>query len=94
MAIKVYERMPTSSPLKRNAQIQLATDLDAADRRAGLERSLARLPDSQRVPLVLFHFEGLSYEDIARQLGISLSKVKTDILRGRTALARILGRPA
>src|SRR5580692_4228535 len=32
MAIKVYERMPASSPLKRNAQIQLAIDLDAADR--------------------------------------------------------------
>jgi tetratricopeptide (TPR) repeat protein len=32
MAIKVYERVPSSSPLKRNAQIQLATDLDAADR--------------------------------------------------------------
>jgi tetratricopeptide (TPR) repeat protein len=32
MAIKVYERMPASSPLKRNAQIQLATDLDASDR--------------------------------------------------------------
>ena len=32
MAIKVYERMPASSVLKRNAQIQLATDLDAADR--------------------------------------------------------------
>jgi tetratricopeptide (TPR) repeat protein len=32
MAIKVYERMPASSPLKRNAQIQLATDLDSADR--------------------------------------------------------------
>ncbi|MBR0795607.1 tetratricopeptide repeat protein [Bradyrhizobium jicamae] len=32
MAIKVYERMPASSPLKRNSQIQLATDLDAADR--------------------------------------------------------------
>ncbi len=32
MAIKIYERMPASSPLKRNAQIQLATDLDAADR--------------------------------------------------------------
>jgi tetratricopeptide (TPR) repeat protein len=32
MAIKVYERMPASSPLKRNAQIQLATNLDAADR--------------------------------------------------------------
>jgi tetratricopeptide (TPR) repeat protein len=32
MAINVYERVPASSPLKRNAQIQLATDLDAADR--------------------------------------------------------------
>src|SRR6266568_4445395 len=32
MAIRVYERMPASSPLKRNAQIQLATNLDAADR--------------------------------------------------------------
>ncbi|MBN9580534.1 MAG: tetratricopeptide repeat protein [Afipia sp.] len=32
MAIKVYERVPQASPLKRNAQIQLATDLDAVDR--------------------------------------------------------------
>src|SRR6266567_704720 len=32
MAIKVYERVPSSSPLKRNAQIQLAVDLDSADR--------------------------------------------------------------
>jgi tetratricopeptide (TPR) repeat protein len=32
MAITVYERMPANSPLKRNAQIQLATNLDAADR--------------------------------------------------------------
>src|SRR6202040_2821609 len=32
MAIKVYERVPASSPLKRNAQIQLATDLDSAER--------------------------------------------------------------
>ncbi len=32
MAIKVYERVPANSPLKRNAEVQLATDLDAADR--------------------------------------------------------------
>jgi tetratricopeptide (TPR) repeat protein len=32
MAIKVYERMPANSPLRRNAQIQLAINLDAADR--------------------------------------------------------------
>src|SRR5882724_9933973 len=32
MAIKIYARVPASSPLKRNAQIQLATSLDAAER--------------------------------------------------------------
>lgn len=32
MAIKVYERVPATSPLKRNAQIQLAINLDAVDR--------------------------------------------------------------
>ena len=32
MAIKVYERVPANSALKRNAQIALASDLDAADR--------------------------------------------------------------
>jgi len=32
MAVKVYERVPATSPMKRNAQIQLATDLDSIDR--------------------------------------------------------------
>ena len=44
------------------------------------------------MPLVLYHFEEMPYEDIARQLRISLSKVKTDILRGRAALAKVLVR--
>jgi tetratricopeptide (TPR) repeat protein len=32
LAIKAYERVPASSPLSRNAEIQLAVDLDALDR--------------------------------------------------------------
>jgi RNA polymerase sigma-70 factor (ECF subfamily) len=66
--------------------------MDAEDRRKRVERALAALPERQRVPLVLYHFEDLSYEDIARQLGISLAKVKTDILRGRAGLAKALAR--
>ena len=46
--------------------------------------------DHQRVPLVLFHFENASYQDIATALGVSLGKVKTDIHRGREALKRHL----
>ena len=41
---------------------------------------------------MLYHFEELSYEDIAQQLGASLSKVKTDIFRARAALAKELAR--
>lgn len=66
--------------------------MDATERRARLEAALEQLPDHQRLPLVLFHFEEMPYEDIAKKLKISLSKVKTDILRGREALAKILVR--
>ena len=49
------------------------------------------LPHHQRVPLVLFHFEGASYQEIATSLGVSIGKVKTDIHRGRETLRRLLG---
>jgi len=65
-------------------------DLDSAGQRQLLEAALAKLPAAQRIPLVLYHFEDLSYEEIAARLGVSLGKVKTDIHRGREALRRRL----
>ena len=64
--------------------------LDQADRRVLVEQALQKLPVAQRVPLVLFHFEDLSYGEIATKLGVSLGKVKIDIFRGREALRRQL----
>jgi RNA polymerase sigma-70 factor (ECF subfamily) len=64
----------------------------AEERHRTVENALRRLPEHQRVPLVLYHFEELSYQDIAQRLHVSLAKVKTDILRGRVSLARILVR--
>ena len=72
----------------------LRDKLDEADYRRLLEQALQKLPTTQRVPLVLFHFESLSYEEIAAKLSISLSKVKTDIFRGREALRKKLSLPA
>ena len=60
------------------------------DRDTRLENALRRLPDHQRVPLVLFHFQDRSYQEIAGTLGVSLAKVKTDIHRGREALKKYL----
>jgi RNA polymerase sigma-70 factor (ECF subfamily) len=66
--------------------------MDAAERLALVEDALRQLPDHQRAPLVLFHFDDMPYEEIAAKLEVSLAKVKTDIMRGRAALAAILGR--
>lgn len=60
--------------------------LDSAQAARRLEIALRRLPDHQRVPLVLFHFDEKSYQEIAVLLGVSLAKVKSDIHRGRDAL--------
>ncbi len=66
--------------------------VDSSERREWIERALEKLPEHQRVPLVLYHFEDMHYEEIAKKTRVSLSKVKTDMLRGREALAKILVR--
>lgn len=68
----------------------MLAELDNAQRHTLIEEALQRLPAAQRVPLVLYHFEELSYEEIASQLHASLSKIKTDIHRGRAALLAAL----
>ncbi|HWF98118.1 MAG TPA: sigma-70 family RNA polymerase sigma factor [Steroidobacteraceae bacterium] len=68
----------------------VVTELEADERRARVEKALERLPDHQRIPLVLYHYEEMPYQDIADRLGVSLAKVKTDILRGRIAMAGLL----
>ena len=73
------------------ASSSVIDDLERSERHEQLEGALRRLPDHQRVPLVLFHFEDLSYQDIADALGVSLGKVKTDIHRGREALRQLMG---
>ncbi|HEX7116561.1 MAG TPA: sigma-70 family RNA polymerase sigma factor [Steroidobacter sp.] len=70
----------------------VASGVDLGMQRQLIEQALQRLPEGHRVPLVLYHFEDMSYEEIARRLGVSLAKVKTDIFRARTALAKLLTR--
>lgn len=79
-----------SEPIEFSAPETLERDLDQADRQQVVERALQKLPPAQRVPLVLFHLEGLTYEEIAAKLNVSLGKVKTDIFRAREAMRKRL----
>jgi RNA polymerase sigma-70 factor (ECF subfamily) len=69
---------------------ELLVNLGAEERRVLIDEALRKLPAHQRLALVLYHFEELSYEDIAGKLGASLAKIKTDIRRGRAALIPLL----
>lgn len=68
----------------------VASEAVDSERARLIEQALARLPEHQRVPLILFHFEELPYEEIAAQLRISLPKLKTDMHRARLALGKRL----
>lgn len=48
-----------------------------------VNEALAQLPEKLRVPLVLKHMEGCSYEEIAAMLGIGISAAKMRVLRAR-----------
>jgi RNA polymerase sigma-70 factor, ECF subfamily len=64
----------------------LLEHLGAEQRRVLIDDALQRLPEHQRVALVLYHYEDFSYQEISARLHASLAKVKTDIRRARAAL--------
>jgi len=52
-----------------------------------LTRALGKIPDRQRRALLLREFQGLSYDEISKELGVSMSAVETLIFRARRSLA-------
>ena len=62
----------------------------ARDQKQALDRALAALPGHERQPLELILNHGCSYKDIASQLDVSISTIKTRVKRGRERLATAL----
>jgi RNA polymerase sigma-70 factor (ECF subfamily) len=62
----------------------------AREKAAEIERSLLLLPLQQRVAVVMRDVEGMSYEEIAESMEVSLGTVKSRIARGREFLKRNL----
>jgi RNA polymerase sigma factor (sigma-70 family) len=60
---------------------------------AQLRAALEQLPDRQRQAILLREWQGLSYADIAEQLGLSLAAVETLLFRSRRSLIRRLRGP-
>ncbi len=52
--------------------------------------SIVKLPEAQRLPVVMRHIEGLSITDIAQALRVPMGTVLSRLARGRAQLARRL----
>jgi tetratricopeptide (TPR) repeat protein len=80
LAIKTYERVPASSPLKRNAEIQLGIDLDSLDRteeaKKHLEKLIATKPDDMEAIIALANIlrERKQYEACADTYGKAINQ--------------------
>jgi RNA polymerase sigma-70 factor (ECF subfamily) len=60
-----------------------------------LDRAIARLPDEQRAVLLLVTLEEMSYDQVARALGIPIGTVMSRLSRAREKLrAMMLGQSA
>ncbi len=92
-SIDLYRRRRSRGRLfealeERDHDRRLGDDQPSAERRvlgsqigSRIDLALRTLPERQRAVFVLRHYEGLSLEEIARDLGISLGTVKSSLHR-------------
>lgn len=65
--------------------------LDREELRSAVRNAVAQLPEKYRVACVLADGQGLSYEEIARTLDLTLNNVKIRVHRARLMLQEHLG---
>ena len=66
-------------------------DLEDNERKARFERAIAALPPKQRAVLALREIQGLSYDEIAANLGIARGTVMSRLFHARRLLVQKLG---
>jgi RNA polymerase sigma-70 factor (ECF subfamily) len=96
---KHYQFVSLDEPVGDNSNIidfyrppdeQKMTSLEAKEMSEVVRMAIDRLPQDQRMAILLSHFERMSYEDIARVLNIRKGTVKSRIFRARARLKGLL----
>ena len=87
---RAYERVEVaqSAGIEEDALVARA---DAAAAGPQVARALSRIPDADRDALLLLAWADLTYEEIARALGIPIGTVRSRIHRARRRLRELLG---
>jgi RNA polymerase sigma-70 factor (ECF subfamily) len=64
--------------------------LDKAEQAEMVRHAVAALSERQRMALLLAKFEGMSYQDIAQTMNLSVQAIKSLLSRARVNLKEIL----
>jgi RNA polymerase sigma-70 factor, ECF subfamily len=71
----------------------IASPHDPGDELLGIDDALASLPAQQRRAILLREWHGLSYREVAAEMGVTQGAVETLIFRARRSLAAALDAP-
>jgi RNA polymerase sigma-70 factor (ECF subfamily) len=73
-------------PLKDEAAQSPDASLLETELQQAIDKAIAELPETQRMAVILRRYQGLSYEQIADVLDLSVPAVKSVLFRARTEL--------
>jgi RNA polymerase sigma-70 factor (ECF subfamily) len=84
---------PTDLADRQPAPMESVEDLvDRRQMSEAVQLAMAELPEEQRMAIMLKEYHGLTFQEIADQLGCPLSTVKTRLYQGLSVLRRRLER--
>ena len=63
-----------------------AQDMLQEELREAIDQAIAKLPEKQRLAVILRRYEGLPYDEIGKVLGLSVSAIKSQLFRARHSL--------
>jgi RNA polymerase sigma-70 factor (ECF subfamily) len=87
--IKTVDVEPGVAEAAASRPAEAERNLERQDTRTRVGAVLLEMTETLRIPLVLRDMDGMTYEEIAEQLGLGLSAVKMRIKRGREEFRRI-----
>lgn len=82
--------LPDDPDVSGNVMVDKTDHMSAREIQLTLEDALRKLPDDQRIPIVLVDVEGFRVDEVADMLNIPTGTVKSRCARGRARLAREL----
>jgi RNA polymerase sigma-70 factor (ECF subfamily) len=90
--IDIIRKEKRMTGLEESHEVNMFSESQYTDLNEILHAALDRLPEQQKVSVLLRDYEGYSYKEIGDITGLTEAQVKINIYRGRIALRNYIGK--